>query len=198
MHVEFSNVDYRVTLRIDGRDVLQTTEKDYAPDIGDLQLRQEEWQRYGQYPGRFGGTPSRHSPPFPPPKVSITAKQQACEISHLSLWRDVYYTPILAGNRNSLLHWGNPQTQPNGNGGPITLGDDEYFVMGDNSPLSFDGRFWPDGINLKSENLEAESGRVPGRFLLGKAFFVYWPAGYRPMDRAPGLIPNVGQMRFIH
>ena len=41
-------------------------------------------------------------------------------------------------------------------------------------------------------------GRVPGRFLLGKAFFVYWPAGFRPIDSAPALVPNFGEMRFIH
>ena len=35
-------------------------------------------------------------------------------------------------------------------------------------------------VKLPWEDLDVESGRVPGRFLLGKAFFVYWPAGYRP------------------
>jgi hypothetical protein len=34
--------------------------------------------------------------------------------------------------------------------------------------------------------------------MLGKAFFVYWPAGYRPWPSAPGIIPNFGDMRFIH
>ena len=53
-------------------------------------------------------------------------------------------------------------------------------------------------IFLLSESL-VESGRVPERFLLGRAFFVYWPAGYRPFSPGmPGLIPNFGEMRFIH
>jgi hypothetical protein len=34
--------------------------------------------------------------------------------------------------------------------------------------------------------------------MLGKAFFVYWPAGYRPLPGLPGFIPNFGEMRFIH
>jgi hypothetical protein len=34
--------------------------------------------------------------------------------------------------------------------------------------------------------------------MIGKAFFVYWPAGYRPINSAPALVPNFGDMRFIH
>jgi hypothetical protein len=35
--------------------------------------------------------------------------------------------------------------------------------------------------------------------MLGKAFFVYWPGGFRPLtDNAPGVVPNFGDMRFIH
>jgi len=39
---------------------------------------------------------------------------------------------------------------------------------------------------------------VPERFMLGKAFFVYWPAGYRLSPTSPGIVPNFGDMRFIH
>ena len=70
--------------------------------------------------------------------------------------------------------------------------------MGDNSPISGDARYWTDPIHLPAEQLDVEAGRVPGRFLLGKAFFVYWPAGYRPIDAAPALVPNFGDMRIIH
>jgi hypothetical protein len=42
-------------------------------------------------------------------------------------------------------------------------------------------------------------GTVPGDQLIGNAFFVYWPSGYRPAWAAGiGLIPNFGQMRWIH
>ena len=44
----------------------------------------------------------------------------------------------------------------------------------------------------------AMSLTFPARFMLGKAFFVYWPAGYRPMESLPALSPNFGDMRFIH
>jgi signal peptidase I len=189
LHVQFMNVDYRVVLRIDGVDVLSTTDADYSPDIRDLLRRHQEW-------AVIGDTFPRQRPiPFLPPSVSITADHQTCELSHISLWRDVYYTPKLTTGHS--IQWGSPQMVAGGAAGPITLGEDEYFVMGDNSPLSNDARFWDKPIDLLDEGLHVAAGRVPGRFMLGKAFFVYWPAGFRPMERAPGIIPNFGQMRFI-
>jgi hypothetical protein len=78
------------------------------------------------------------------------------------------------------------------------LGPDEFFVLGDNSYVSLDARYWEDPIDLPHENLHVESGRVPRRFMLGRAFFVYWPAGFRPIDSAPAIAPDFGDMRFIH
>ena len=80
----------------------------------------------------------------------------------------------------------------------VQLGKDEYFCMGDNSLLSFDGRCWPTGVHLPAEQLDVEAGKVPGRFLLGKAFYVYWPAGYLAIPALPAFVPNFGSMRFIH
>jgi len=169
--IEFMNVDHRVSLRLDGREVLATTREQYEPDvaklIADFNSRQD--QPYGT--------------------ARIVANKQACEISHLSLWRDVYYTNSIHGGRSL---WAMPDR-------PVTLGADEYFVMGDNSSNSADARYWDDPVRLPGEDLDVQAGRVPGRFLLGKAFFVYWPAGYRPFDTSlPALIPNFGQMRSIH
>ena len=78
------------------------------------------------------------------------------------------------------------------------VGPDEYFVLGDNTVISKDARYWTDPIKLPAEDLDVGAGRVPGRFMLGKAFFVYWPAGHRPAPGLPGLVTNFGDMRFIH
>ena len=55
-------------------------------------------------------------------------------ISQVAVYRDIYYTSL------------NPQKrQKDGNaieGSPFTLGKDEFFVLGDNSPASHDCRWW--------------------------------------------------------
>ncbi len=172
MHLEFANVDYRVSLRVDGEEVLATTPAQYKPDFEQL-LKNFNAGKRG-----------------PSGSAQIEAANQSCAIHHLSLWRDVYYTngpiPPGKGAANDFPRY------------VVHLGPEEYFVMGDNSRISGDARYWGDPIHLPDEELEVDAGRVPGRFMLGKAFFVYWPAGYRPFTRAPGVVPNFGKMRFIH
>jgi hypothetical protein len=165
--VRFQNVDYRVTLSVDGDELLQTGD-DYGPDVAALMRA---------YADRTN---------LPKPTVRIEARQQSAVVSHVGLFRDVYYT-----NSDRRLAWATP-------GSPIELGADEFFTCGDNSLVSEDGRYWRQPIRLPEEDLVVEAGRVPRRFMLGKAFFVYWPAGYRPVNGAPGMTPNFGEMRFIH
>jgi signal peptidase I len=43
---------------------------------------------------------------------------------------------------------------------PIKIPPGEYFMMGDNRPDSEDSRYW---------------GPVPGKWIIGDAFFTYWP-----------------------
>ena len=167
--IDFINVDYRVRLLVDGKQVLTTTPQQYAPDVASLKARDTR-------------------PPLP--VVGITADSQVCAITHLSLMRDVYYTQVIADGTRA--YRGTPDK-------PVKLGPEEYFCLGDNSPLSADGRFWKEAVDLPAEGIDAQAGVVPERFLLGKALLVYWPAGFRLYnDRAPDLIPNFGEMRFIH
>jgi len=178
VRVEMTNVDYRVTLRLDDRDVLRTTKEQYHPDIRWLLDAFDRNTKLGK------------------PSIAISAAQQKCELSHLSLWRDVYYQnrqPSFQGGGR--LEWATPENFPKN---LITLSSTDYFVCGDNSPISGDARYWTEPVNLDNEDLHVDAGRVPARFMLGKAFFVYWPAGFRPIDSAPALAPNFGQMRFIH
>lgn len=175
-HVEVSNVDYCVSVRIDGKDLLKTDPQQYAPDVPFLiDAFRRGWQP-------------------PKPEVRIVGSQQRSTLSHIRLWRDIYYLNRERPNQAAIL-WGTPLAFPNG---IMKLGPDEFFVLGDNSAVSLDARYWHQPIELKHEGLSVAPGRVPRRFMLGKAFFVYWPAGYRPIEPAPALIPNFGDMRFIH
>jgi hypothetical protein len=193
MKIDFANVDYRVSVKIDGKEVLATTDQEYRPDVEDLKRRVEEYET--QLDIGWMGRRNPAESPLPPPSASIRAEKQKCELTHVSLWRDTYYTQRDAWKRP--IKWASPRERPFAESGPIELGDDEYFVMGDNSPSSSDARYWEHGVHLSSEELDVKAGRVPGRFLLGRAFFVYWPAGFRPTEKMPGMVPNFGEMRFI-
>jgi len=176
--IEFQNVDYRVSLYVNGDELLATTPEQYRPDPQRLLAEFDQ----------------RNAPPLP--AVEITAERQTSSIEHVSLWRDVYYlndgrrTPT--SERSSKPFWASPAAFPEN---VMPLGSGEYFVLGDNSLMSLDARGWADDIDLP--DFHVESGRVPERFMLGKAFFVYWPAGYKPFNFAPAIAPNFGDMRFI-
>lgn len=169
--IGIQNVDYRVAVTVNGSEVLSTTPADYAPDVAAVIARASAGQAG---PSGF---------------ARIDADHSQLQISHVQLWRDVYYRDTDQGiargiTRNFPEHI-------------VTLGKDEYFAMGDNSSMSYDARYWSERVDLDDEALHVDAGRVPGRFLLGKAFFVYWPAGYRPVPGFPPVVPNFGEMRFI-
>lgn len=173
--VTFQNVDYRAALSIDGKEIIATTPADYAPDIAALIAADAKGEIH------------------PKPDIRIVAERQTSEITHLALWRDDYYTDHQGGG---LVPRANAYYFPSN---VVTLGQKEYFPLGDNSPISGDARVWGNVVNQPNENLYARAGVVPERFLLGRAFFVYWPAGFRPLGESPpALVPNFGKMRFIY
>ncbi len=108
-------------------------------------------------------------------------------VNDVQLYRDIYYMS-------------NAGTQPvlrAGEGNPFTLGKDEFFACGDNSPDSYDSRLWStEGLGNNGRSYRA--GIVPKDYLVGKAYFVYWPGGFRPGNLKLAIVPNVGRMRFIY
>ena len=177
--VEFVNSDYRVRLTIGGRTVIETTDEQYAPDVGKLlaaELNDED---------------ARDDEPLP--TVEIEAANGKASVRHLSLWRDVYHTA--RDQRGGWMTFASPYDFPDH---VVRLGEDEYFTLGDNPFLSGDARIWTNGVHLPYEgDLRVDGGRVPARFMLGRAFFVYWPASYKPGGGLPAIVPNFGDMRFI-
>jgi signal peptidase I len=133
-------------------------------------------------------------------------------VAHIALFRDTYYLSKADGGRT-------PRATEEE---PFQLNADEFFVLGDNSPNSEDGRWWgrPDVSSRGTEPPRA--GVVPRYYLVGKALFVYWPSGFefpwpaslknvlaRKAERSVPAnllyrlislrwIPNVGKMHFIY
>lgn len=83
-------------------------------------------------------------------------------------------------NENGQL---DPGEDFNGNG-KLDLLEDEYLMLGDNSPRSQDSRVWPN--TRKAYHRHA----VPRSALVGKAFYIYWPHGV-PFLNSGGGFPNL-------
>ena len=124
------------------------------------------------------------------PKAVIFASGNLT-ISNVELYRDIHYinTRLDAQDTVTVLR--------GGEGNPFTLGPDEYFAMGDNSPESLDSRLW-DANGIGNNGISYRTGIVPRDYLVGKAFFVYWPGGFRAGNLRPAIVPNIGRMRFIY
>jgi signal peptidase I len=204
--VALTNVDYRLTLWIDDRAALVSTDEQYAAD-------------HAEAMSLYSG------PTLPLPKVGVLTDGGPCSLRHIKLYRDVFYTagrrssPVgVAGRyaRESQAYRDNPtgwERLPGWGvrGNPIALNDDEdddldsFYVLGDNSPHSLDSRRWAHAaptLRLDDERTGRQRvyqlGTVPRYNLIGKAMFVYWPAGYRlPVLSNLPILPNVGKMRLI-
>jgi hypothetical protein len=194
-------VDRRVALWLDGKVVFESTDKLYHADKESIKaLVRETLRRRGRLPA---------------PTVAILARGGRSELRHVKLMRDVYYTcPNLVGggdvptNHRGYGTTGNPKVLRKFLKWPDM---DEFFVLGDNSPASKDSRMWgfhaptlrggsSDRIYKLGDNYtyQYQDGTVPRYNMMGKAFFVYWPGGFRlqMLKRLP-VIPNVGRMRLI-
>jgi hypothetical protein len=110
-----------------------------------------------------------------PPRIPVRfgARGLTARVGRLKLFRDVYYTE--SRSRHAVNH-------------PYELNDDEYFVLGDNSPVSHDSRRWDKPVVQRS-------------LLIGKPFLVHLPSkpgnlrlGKREMQLR---IPDWERIRFL-
>jgi signal peptidase I len=134
---------------------------------------------FGTLPDDAGTIPERKNP------VVMIFGGGKLQIAHVAVFRDIHY---LSEGRN---------IQRASRGDPFKLGKDQYFVCGDNSPNSQDARMWAiPGIG--NGDTEYRAGTVPGDYLVGKAFFVYWPGGFKPHGKSKiRLVPYIGGMKRI-
>ena len=136
-------------------------------------------------------------------------------VSRLRLWRDVYYvatsyqTPMADNDYKKRYSeseiveilrtpelWSKTdlfESRRDDGDVEFTLGDGEFFPLGDNSPQSRDARLWsvPDYSAMYSEPPEPFVRR---ELLTGKALLIYWPHSWR---RPIPYLPNFKRMRLI-
>ncbi|MDH3584609.1 MAG: S26 family signal peptidase [Phycisphaerae bacterium] len=147
---------------------------------------------------------AKRRPTINPPTIEIGLEGSAVALRAVNLDRDLYYTQPPGYNYHPV---GRPiGTKPLGTAGrPATIGSSQYFCLGDNSPASKDSRLWErvdpwaNHMVKKITGADVPEGLVPRQLMLGKAFFVYFPAPYPVANKQAtvGVIPNFGRMRFI-
>ncbi|HLP85628.1 MAG TPA: signal peptidase I [Phycisphaerales bacterium] len=102
--------------------------------------------------------------------------------------RDVYYQPDTESPASVTAALAtHPDSQ-------LTLSRDQFFMCGDNSPNSLDGRKWGKPSPWVAA-IDPSPGVVHRDLVIGKAFFVYFPALQRPAGR-PMMI-DAGKMRWV-
>jgi signal peptidase I len=158
-------------------------------------------------------------PPLDRPDLNIRVADGPATLHGVELDRDLAYTDRLGGD-GTPANRGVLARAPNGrllDGQPITIRAGRFFVLGDNSPISSDGRFWGDVepwierrmFTLPDERRAAAGDLqygpdvdyahvVPRGLLIGRAFFIYFPAPYAVNRTGRQIVPNFGQMRFVH
>lgn len=116
-----------------------------------------------------------------PVELVVRAVDTRLALARLRIDRDVYYTDSRESCRATTA--------------PFELDEGEYFVLGDNSPDSFDSREWTEvGPHLPRGT---RPGVVRADQIVGQAAFVYLP-GLLPLHPdSRWRVPDVGRMRFV-
>lgn len=119
------------------------------------------------------------------------------ELAAVSLSRDVHYQADMytyhSGDDGAVHTQARRPALTTHPANTPTLTQDEFFTCGDNSAQSLDGRLW-DRPNPWVRPIDDRAGVVHRTMLIGKAFYVYFPAPFNT-GRVP--IPDFGRMRWI-
>lgn len=155
--IRFSNCDNQMLLWVDGRLVSFDSTTAYDEHLGNTRPDDDDKR-----------------------PVGVASVGVPVEISGLRVLRDIFYIAIegTPSNHHDVLYQlgrdGHFRVREPFGLQPyveFSLETDQFFVLGDNSAYSKDGRLWGTGNNF-----------VPRELLIGKALLIYWPHSW---DRIP-------------
>lgn len=156
--IEMSNFDRQVCVAVDGVELIAPVR--YS--TGDQSDEDDGEVSVADSAGN-GTNASRHP-------VLIGAENLSLTVRHVQVFRDVYYTP-----KGRLPY-------------RYDLDDDEFFVLGDNSPISSDSRAWDDPA-------------VSRDLLIGKPLIVHLPSHQLSFDWGGETryfrVPDLSRIRWI-
>jgi signal peptidase I len=207
----FANVDDELTLWVDGKVVpLKDPAKPDAPPRRDGQNGSELERHPNQYDSALLNDHVPTAEDLSP--VGIAAEGAAVKVSHIKVLRDVYYIAVFNEGRRQaptrLTDFISPPDLSNPRNweydfskvnmkktctikldlpDPAHPEKDRFFVLGDNSAQSSDGRLWVGEWWVERE------------LLIGKALFIYWPHGWEvPYLQLPfNPIPYFQRMHLV-
>jgi signal peptidase I len=188
--VRFSNCDEQMLLWVDGKTV--------------------EFQGDTAYPSPRNTTPQTSADGADDlAPAAVGSRGAAVSVSHLKVLRDIYYIALKLKKRDSQydmplylprdaevfekslneLMLSKPSFWPGFFADRVCadfpLGSNDFFVLGDNSARSSDGRYWPrDGFPYC----------VNRDLLIGEAVYIYWPHSW---DSPVYMFPNFARMHFV-
>ena len=119
------------------------------------------------------------------PQIFIDFEGGDFQLARVGVWRDLYYQPCNPAQQ--LAFGATPRRMP-------ALTKDQFFVCGDNSPMSYDARLWNRIDPWVASQIDPQVGVVDRELLVGRAFFVYFPA---PVPDKKLWMPDFGRLRFI-
>lgn len=195
-HLEFLHYDQTLELRVDGRRVAWA-EYHWSPAE---RIYHSTGRALGEILATHAGSianPLAYPELYREARLRWEVRSDApVTLRRLTLDRDLHYQPTQFGHA---AEFGSPglATAPSTT---VSLGPDQFYVLGDNSPQSKDSRLWdpPDPwVNdlMRRRGMAVRLGVVPRDLMLGRAFFVYFPSmswGGRPMPMI-----DFGRLRTI-
>lgn len=196
-HVAFANTDRQLLLWVDGRPVTFDAPTDYEPLDNDIPRSTED-------------------DPLDLAPAGIGSKSASLAVRHIRLWRDIYYIATSRSTRVGPIDYTGTSPQiatmnyaqlfnflstpemwsPAGRPSPFdergeaifSLDADQFFMLGDNSPMSEDARLWRDEKFVSRD------------LLIGRALLIFWPHSF---NQIPGTsipfpyFPNFARMGLI-